>query len=80
MMADHKVELKHRLIDKIVVLGDEDMTFAKAEARTMVILLERERITPVSSPTADSSPSKKQKISQTSLREEKSAKPEETTS
>ena len=62
MMADHKVELRYRLIDKIAVVGDEKLQFTKAESRTMVIFLERERITPVPSPSADGYPSKKQKI------------------
>jgi hypothetical protein len=62
MMANHRVEPKYRLIDKIVVVGDEDLQFAKAKARTMVIFLERERTTPVPRPTADGYPSKKRKI------------------
>jgi len=61
MMADHKVELKYRLIDKIVIVGDKSLKFSNAETCTMVIFLERERTTPVPSPTADGYPSKKQK-------------------
>ena len=39
MLLDHKDELQGRLIDKIVVLGDKDLTFAMSEPRSVIIFL-----------------------------------------
>jgi len=61
MMIDYKVDLRYQLIDKIVILRNKDLKLDQAEARTIVIFLENERITLISSPTKDGSP-KKQKL------------------
>ncbi|RMZ70996.1 hypothetical protein GMOD_00008675 [Pyrenophora seminiperda CCB06] len=59
MLGDHKHELGHRLVDKVVVFGDKDLKFLEPEKRSMVIMLSHERPTPAPSPTVDGCPSKK---------------------
>jgi len=62
IIIDYKVDLRYRLIDKIVVLRNKDLKLDQVETYTIVIFLENERITLISSPTKDGSPSKKQKL------------------
>jgi hypothetical protein len=62
MLADHKQKLGHRLIDKIVIFGEEDLHLVEPEKRSMAIILCHERPTPIPSPTEDDYPSKKRRI------------------
>jgi hypothetical protein len=46
MLRDHKRDLKFRLVEKIVVLGDEALSMTKPETRHMVIFLSGPRSPP----------------------------------
>lgn len=46
MLRDHRTELGHRIVEKIVVFGKEDLTMEMAETRSMVILLSDRRSPP----------------------------------
>ncbi|KAI8940455.1 hypothetical protein NX059_004141 [Plenodomus lindquistii] len=46
MLRDHRTELGHRIVEKIVVFGHKDLTMETAETRSMVILLYDRRTPP----------------------------------
>jgi len=46
MLRDHRTELGHRVVEKIVVFGEKDLTMNKAETRSMAILLSDRRTPP----------------------------------
>ncbi|CAE7026322.1 hypothetical protein P3342_005752 [Pyrenophora teres f. teres] len=46
MLRDHRTELGYRIVEKIVVFGNEDLTMQMPEARTMAILLSDRRTPP----------------------------------
>ncbi|KAL7773779.1 hypothetical protein CFE70_003746 [Pyrenophora teres f. teres 0-1] len=46
MLRDHRTELGYRIVEKIVVFGNKDLTMQMPEARTMAILLSDRRTPP----------------------------------
>jgi hypothetical protein len=47
-LRDHRTELGHRIVEKIVVFGEEDPTMKMAKTRSIVVLLSDRRSPPVS--------------------------------
>jgi hypothetical protein len=43
MLRDHRTELGHRIVEKIVVFGKDGLTMRMAETRSMAILLSDRR-------------------------------------
>jgi hypothetical protein len=50
MLADHRQALGYRIVERVVVLGKEEMTMEKPESRSFLIILAPRRTPPTRIP------------------------------